>query len=107
MPLHIVHDDTPNEGCEFVSVGVSSVSSAGSVVANGGIHDVSAEAIVVIEESDFKSAILGTEGVSPGGGGGLSPTTAEVGCVGKVELRVLNCLDKKIHDTDVRGASVR
>lgn len=84
VPLDIVHDDRPNEGCEFVSVGVSSVSSGGSVVVNGGIHDVSAEAIVVIEESDFTSAVLSSEDVDAGGGGGLSPTTAEVGCVGKV-----------------------
>lgn len=107
VPLHIVNDDEPNEGCEFVSVGVSSVSSFGSIVVNGGIHDVSAEAIVIIEESDFMSAILGTEGVSPGGEGGLSPTTAEVSCVGKVRLRVSNCLDGKIHDTDVGGPSAR
>lgn len=81
VSLPIVHDNDPNEGCEFVQVGLTAVSGTGSAVLNGGIHDVSAEAVVLIEEDDFTSAVRTTappEGLDAAGGG-LSPATAEVG----------------------------
>lgn len=79
VPLPIIHDNNPNEGCEAVTLAVTAVSS-GSAVADGGIHDVTTEAVVLIEEGDFTSAVLGT---APPEGlqvevGGLSPATAEV-----------------------------
>lgn len=80
--LSVVHDpDEPDEGCEVVVVGVTAVTGTGaSVVTDGGIHDVSTEAVVRLEEDDFTSAVRST--VDPDsvdvGGGGLSPATAEV-----------------------------
>lgn len=80
MPVPIVHDDDPNEGCELVIVGVTNIAGNGVPVSVGGIHDASAESIIAIEEADFTSAVLET--VLPVGleveGGGLSPATAEV-----------------------------
>lgn len=84
FPVPIVHDNSPNEGCEVVIVGVTAVSGSGVAAVNGGIHDVSAEAVVMIEEEDFTSTVLETafpEGVNTEGGV-LSPATAEVGVVG-------------------------
>ncbi|CAM9750475.1 unnamed protein product, partial [Ectocarpus sp. 4 AP-2014] len=80
VSLPVVHDNDPDEGCEGVTIGVTAVSGTGSAVVNGGIHDVSAEAVVTIEEDDFTSAVRTTTlptglGV---GGGQLSPATAEV-----------------------------
>lgn len=83
VSLPIVHDNDPDEGCEFVEVGVTAVSGTGSAVLDGGIHDVSAEAVVLIEEDDFTSAVrtaVPPEGLNAGGGG-LSLATAEVGGV--------------------------
>ena len=77
----MVHDNIPNEGCEFVTLSVSSVSVDGSAIVNGGIHDVSTEAVILIEESDFTSAVLETTLVdgTDAGGGELSPAAAKVG----------------------------
>lgn len=80
--LPIVHDlNDPDEGCEVVVVGVTAVTGTGaSIVSDGGIHDVSTEAVVRLEEDDFTSAVRET--VEPEGldvdGGGLSPAAAEV-----------------------------
>lgn len=80
LPLPILHDNVPNEGCEVVTLGVTAVSGGGVAVTDGGIYDVSAEAVVKIEEDDFVSAVR--EAVAPEGlsaeEGGLSPATAEV-----------------------------
>lgn len=79
VTLPVIHDNDPNEGCEAVTLAVAAVSS-GSAVADGGIHDVTTEAVVLIEENDFTSAVLGTALPEelPAEGGGLSPATAEV-----------------------------
>lgn len=80
LPLPIFHDNVPNEGCEIVTIGVTAVSGDGVAVADGGIYDVSAEAVVKIEEDDFVSAVRETvvpEGLSVDEGG-LSPVAAEV-----------------------------
>lgn len=81
VSLPIVHDNDQDEGCESVTLGVAAVTGNGLAVVDGGIHDVSAEAAVRIEESDFTSAVLDT--VPPEGmdvaAGGLSPATARVG----------------------------
>lgn len=85
VQVPVVHDNTPNEGCETVTVGVTAVSGNGSAVVTGGIHDVAAQATVMIEEDDFTSAVLET-GIPVGletDGGGLSPATAEVRLNGK------------------------
>lgn len=78
----VVHDNIPNEGCQIVTVSVTAVSGTGSAAVDGGIHDVSADAVVMIEEDDFTSAVLETvprEILEPGSGE-LSPATAEVQC---------------------------
>lgn len=81
MSLPIILDTDQDEGCESVTLGVTAVTSTGSAVVDGGIHDVSAEASVRIEENDFTSAVL--DSVPPEGldvaGGLLSPATARVG----------------------------
>ena len=84
LPLPILHDNVPNEGCEVVTLGVTAVSGDGVAVTDGGIHDVSAEAVVKIEEVDFVSAVRETvlpEGLSAEEGG-LSPASAEVSRTG-------------------------
>lgn len=79
--LPITLDAIQDEGCESVTLGVTAVTGSGSAVVEGGIHDVSAEASVRIEENDFTSAVL--DSVPPEGpvvaGGLLSPATARVG----------------------------
>lgn len=79
--MSLIHDSDPDEGCELLVLEVTNVSSAnGSVVVVGGIHDVSAAAVVAIEEVDFNGAVLETKlpvGVLDGAGG-LSPIAAEV-----------------------------
>lgn len=81
MSLPVLPDDDANEGCEAVTLGVTAVTGQGSAVLDGGIHDVSADASVRIEETTFTSAVLETappEGLDAAGGG-LSPATARVG----------------------------
>lgn len=82
VSLPVILDTDQDEGCESVTLGVTAVTGTGSAVVDGGIHDVSAEASVRIEENDFSSAVL--DSVPPEGldvaGGLLSPATARVGC---------------------------
>ena len=80
LPLPILHDNVPNEACEVVTIGITAVSGDGVAATDGGIYDVSAEAVVKIEEDDFVSAVRDTvwpEGLNAEEGG-LSPATAEV-----------------------------
>lgn len=79
IPFTVLSDNDPSEGCETVIVGIVNVSGNGSAAVNGGIHDVSAEAVITIEGEDFTSAVLQT--TLPTDVGGLSPATAEVGIV--------------------------
>lgn len=94
MSLPVLHDEDPNEGCESVTLGVTAVTGQGSAVLDGGIHDVSAEASVRIEETTFTSAVLETappEGLDAAGGG-LSPATAQVGISRDLEPQVYGVL---------------
>lgn len=82
LSVPIVHDDDPDEGCEVLVLGVTDVTGInGSAVVVGGIHDVSAQAIVAIDEVDFSSRVLETESRVDVGevAGGLSPGTAKAG----------------------------
>lgn len=94
VSLPITLDTEQDEGCESVTVGVTAVTGTGSAVVDGGIHDVSAEASVRIEENSFTSAVLDfvpREGLDVAGGL-LSPATARVGggwVGGRCQLRCI------------------
>lgn len=81
MALPIILDANQDEGCESVTLGVTAVTGTGSAVVDGGIHDVSAEAAVRVEENDFTSAVLDSvPPAEPGVAAGLlSPAAARVG----------------------------